>query len=124
MIIPKKIIIGDTQYDIKKRLWLFNKNYSGKITYSCRLLEIRESCDKNEQDYFFHELAHGVLKELEFNHPKIIRFRNNEEFVQEIGLILRKSFLDLMQAQKTTSPTDSGLNSDLTKDSANPSLES
>ena len=48
------------------------------------------------EDTFFHEIAHGILKELEFNYPKMSSFRNNESFVQEMGLTLRKTFIDLL----------------------------
>lgn len=51
------------------------------------------------EDIFFHEISHGVIKELEYNHPRIAVFRTNEAFVQEMGLILRKTFLELLESQ-------------------------
>ena len=104
MIIPKKIKIGETNYNIKfKRVvdWT-NKKVTGEINYGEGIMKIKnhKQGDKFKEDIFFHEMAHGVLKELEFNHPKISKFRCDELFVQEMGLTLRKTFLDLLKSQK------------------------
>ncbi len=102
MIIPKNIVIGGRKYNIKqKRIidWR-NKSVVGQISYYSKNMKIQKMDDgKYKEDIFFHEIAHGVLKELEFNFPKISKFRNNEEFVQELGLTLRKTFLDLLEKQ-------------------------
>jgi hypothetical protein len=37
---------------------------------------------------------------MEFNYPQITKFRNDEQFTQELGLNLRKLFLDLLEKQK------------------------
>lgn len=104
MKIPKKLLIGDRLYRIKNKLMfvnLFDSDISGNINYNTNIMKIKKVKDnKTEEDIFFHEVTHGILKELEFNHPKIVKFRNDEEFVQEMGLILRKIFLDLMEKQK------------------------
>ena len=102
MIIPKKIKIGKFTFNVKEKLLLIKgENISGKINYGNLNLIIKSGMvDRAKEDTFFHEIAHGILKELEFNHPKISNFRNNEPFVQELGLLLRKTFIDLMNKQK------------------------
>lgn len=52
------------------------------------------------EDTFFHEMAHGILKEMEFNYPQITKFRSDENFTQELGLCLRKLFLHLLEEQE------------------------
>lgn len=101
MKIPKEILIGDTMYKIKLKNYYFSDNsLGGNINYNNSIMGIRKSLKgKFKEDTFFHEVAHGILKELEFNHPKIHSFRNNENFVQEMGLILRKTFIDLLKKQ-------------------------
>jgi len=103
MIIPNKIRIGEHNYTISK-CWKVdwkNNNVVGQINYNDKKIRLKD-CNTDErinEDNFFHEIAHGMLKELEFNHPKISVFRNDEGFVQEIGLLMRKTFLDLMNKQ-------------------------
>ncbi len=41
----------------------------------------------------------GVLKEMEFNYPKMSKFRSDDTFVQELGLVLRNTFIDLLKKQ-------------------------
>jgi len=74
----------------------------GSVNYGDKLIKIKK-CKKDEritQDTFFHEIAHAILKELEFNHPQITKFRSDEIFVQELGLTLRKTFIDLLKSQE------------------------
>ena len=100
MKIPEKILIRDTTYKIKLKNYYFNDALGGNINYNNSVMGIKKSLKgKFKEDTFFHEVAHGVLKELEFNHPKIHSFRNNEDFVQEMGLVLRKTFIDLLEKQ-------------------------
>ena len=103
MKIPTKIKIGEYEYNIKKCWkvdWL-NRNIIGQINYGRKELKLEIFEDKRiNEDNFFHEIAHGILKELEFNHPQISKFRNDESFVQEMGLNLRKTFLDLLKKQE------------------------
>lgn len=102
MKIPNKLIIGETQYKIKmKRVINWNKEIGGQINYNYNLLILKKGMSKKIlESSFFHEIAHGILKELEFNYPKISNFRDNEKFVQEMGLVLRKTFLDLLEKQE------------------------
>lgn len=102
MIIPKTIKIGETDYKISESLFLFReKSLCGEITYHRKKMKIRlNQTNRGKEDTFFHEVAHGILKELEFNYPKITLLRNDEDFVQELGLLMRKTFLDLMEKQK------------------------
>lgn len=101
MKIPQKIKIGNTEYKVKKKNYYFNKTLGGQINYNLRTMYIRKSGIKvDEEENFFHEIAHGTCKELEFNYPKIVAFRNNESFIQELGIVLRKTFLDLLKKQK------------------------
>ncbi len=101
MKIPKKIKIGEVEYTISQKRYFFNKTIGGSINYGEKTLDIKKNTDqKIKEDTFFHEISHGVLKELEFNHPKVSKFRNNEGFVQEMGLILRTTFLDLLRQQR------------------------
>lgn len=103
MIIPNKLIIGRNIYKIKiKRIldWT-NKDICGHINYHKAILKIKKTNNnRSKEDTLFHEIAHGLLKELEFNHPQISKFRDNEIFVQELGLNLRKTFLDLLKKQR------------------------
>lgn len=104
MIIPKKIKIGNHYYDVKKVKivdWT-NRDVIGNINYGKKRMKFKsfEKDERTDEDIFFHEISHGLLKELEFNHPKISVFRNDEVFVQEMGLTLRKTFLDLLESQE------------------------
>lgn len=104
MKIPERIKIGEHYYDVRKVLivdWK-NRSVSGDINYGTKLMRLKtfKKDDRINQDIFFHEIAHGILKELEFNHPQISKFRNDEDFVQELGLTLRKTFLDLLESQE------------------------
>lgn len=104
MIIPEKIKIGEHYYDVKKvRIVDWSNSFiSGNIHYGKKLMKLKvwEKDERLTQDTFFHEVAHAILKELEFNHPQISNFRTNEDFVQELGLTLRKAFLDLLESQE------------------------
>jgi hypothetical protein len=102
MKIPKKIKIGGTEYRVKeKRLINWNSNISGQIRYGSNTLILKKSAsERAEQDSFFHEIAHGILREMAYNYPKITKFQNDEDFVQELGLVLRKTFLDLLSKNK------------------------
>lgn len=103
MKIPNRIKIGEHFYDIKKvRLIGWNDTIVGQIHYGNKRIKIRMSNKdmRDNEDTFFHEVAHGLLKELEFNNPSIVKFRNDECFVQEMGLLLRKTFLDLLKSQE------------------------
>jgi hypothetical protein len=103
--IPDKIRIGDHYYNIK-RLRIIdwsNWNVSGQINYATKVMKINEKASKDEriiESTFFHEIAHGILKELEFNNPQLSKFRCNESFVEELGLTLRKTFIDLLKSQE------------------------
>ena len=101
MKIPTKIKIGEVEYKVSEKKFYFNDNISGNINYNLAQINIRKTLSSKEKEAtFFHEIAHGILKELEFNHPKISPFRSNEDFVQEMGLTLRKAFLDLLKKQE------------------------
>ena len=103
MNIPKKIKIGEHLYDIKKvRVVDWNNSaVGGSINYLTKKMILKKgSSDKKIiETTFFHEVAHGLLKELEYNHPKASKFRCDEEFVAELGLELRKTFIDLLESQ-------------------------
>ena len=104
MKIPDKIRIGKYNYNIKKvRIidWT-NSNIDGQISYSSKMMKIKinKKDERITESTFFHEIVHGILKELEYNYPKISSFRSNESFVQELALILRKTFIDLLDAQE------------------------
>lgn len=102
MKIPKYIRIGDTEYKIKKKIIIdWNESIAGQINYWKKELLIKEYGDnKIDESNFFHGIAHGIMKEMEYNHPKVVDLRNNENFIQELGLVLRKTFKDLMEKQK------------------------
>lgn len=103
LIIPKKIRIGGTDYKISQpwRVDWRNSHVSGQINYDSEEIKLKKGvAERSKEDTFFHEIAHGVLKEMEFNYPRINKFRMNEGFVQELGLVLRKTFLDLLKKQK------------------------
>lgn len=104
MIIPDKIKIGRNYYTIKKvkhMVW-GDTSIVGKINYGDKLMKLKMYKRDNisNQDTFFHEVAHGLLKELEFNYPQMVKFRNDESFTQELGLTLRITFLDLLGRQE------------------------
>lgn len=104
MRIPEKVKIGEHYYNIRRVRIVDWKNSGivGQINYGVKEMKLKmfEKDDRVNQDTFFHEVAHGILKELEFNHPQISKFRNDEIFVQEFGLTLRKTFLDLLKNQE------------------------
>ena len=103
MIIPDKITIGVKEYRVKRLRFieLFNSNIQGQICYGEGVLKIKNVGDERAtEEVFFHELAHGILHEMEFNYPQITKFRNDEQFTQELGLVLRKTFLELIEGQK------------------------
>ncbi len=98
MKIPKKIKIGNKEYNIKKTNFYFNDTLGGQINYNTDTIKIKNG--NQEEITFFHEIAHGILKELEFNYPKMVAFRNNESFTHELGLTLMSTFLDLLKKQE------------------------
>jgi len=103
MIIPKKITIGNKEYHIKIQYFvdLFHSNIYGNINYMEGVMKIKKVKDNRAmEDTFFHELAHGLLKEMEFNYPSMVKFRNDEKFVQELGLHIRNVFIELLEKQK------------------------
>jgi hypothetical protein len=102
MRIPKRILIGQHYYNISK-CWLIDwkRDLAGQINYITKELKLLKNTDDKEiEGTFFHEVAHGLLRELEFNYPKITAYRHDEKFVQELGLNLRKTFLDLLNNQE------------------------
>lgn len=98
---PKTINIGNKVYKIKvlkflERFWFLKHNMAANINYKDNLIKTVEFDDPKENEAnLFHEITHGILREMEFNHPGIITYRNNEVFVEELGLALRKTFIDL-----------------------------
>lgn len=101
MKIPNKIKIGSSLYDIKKKhFFTSNPQQLGKIDYYDRKMYIKILPDKRRtEQIFFHEIAHGLLKELEFNYPQLSCFKNNERFTQELGLMLRNLFVELNRVE-------------------------
>ena len=103
MKMPKRVRIGESTYIIKMQHFIdfLNLGISGKINYSKKVVKIKKTSDKRMmEDVFFHEIAHGVLKEMEFNYPQLTKFRNDEAFTQELGLHLRTLFLNLLNDQE------------------------
>ena len=103
MKIPKKLTIGESCYNIKQvRRIDWSSTVVGQINYHTKKIKIRmnKKDDKLNEETFFHEIAHGILKELEFNTPKITRFRQDESFIHEMGLMLRNTFLELLDKQE------------------------
>lgn len=102
MKIPNKIKIGDKEFDINfKRLINFDKNISGQIRLNDNKIILTKNLKgKILEDTFFHEISHGLFREMEFNYPQMAKFRNDESFIQEFGLLLRKTFLDLLSKQE------------------------
>ena len=103
MKIPSNLKIGATIYKIivKRFIKFSNPNIAGNINYNKRLITIKKTTDQRAtEDIFFHELAHGLLKEMEFNYPAVTKFRHDELFTQELGLNLRKMFLELLRNQE------------------------
>lgn len=100
--IPEKVKIGDECFKIKNKKWIdFKGNVSGQINYTTSTILIKKGLpEKIKEDTFFHEIAHGILKEMSFNYPFLEKYRNDESFAQELGLILRKIFLDLLKNQE------------------------
>lgn len=102
MKIPHKILIGESLYQVKqtKFISMSKESIVALINYDKKLIKLKSIKDTRLlEDHFFHEVSHGLLKELEFNHPKISNFRTNEAFIQELGLTLRITFLDLLKSQ-------------------------
>ncbi len=102
MKIPKTIRIGNKEFKIKiKNRISWSKKISGQINYDDKELMINKKLKGRDlESTFFHELAHGLFHEMEFNYPQMVKFRNDETFIQEFGLNLRKTFLDLLEKQK------------------------
>lgn len=100
---PKELYIGDHLYKFKvvrliEKLIFKKNNIAANINYKDSIIKTLEfENEKENQANLFHELAHGILREMEFNHPKIIKFRNDEKFIEEFGLVLRKTFIDLQK---------------------------
>ena len=95
-------MIGDSKYKVREKNYWFSRlgNISGNINYANQVINMSNiQTERCKEDTFFHEIAHGILKELEFNYPAITKYRNDELFTQELGLMLRKTFLDLIQKQ-------------------------
>ena len=104
MKIPDKIKIGNRDFKVKiKRLINWDNNISGQIRHGdAKLILAKNLSGKRLEDTFFHEISHGLFKEMEFNYPQMVKFRNDETFIQEFGLLLRNTFLDLLKKQDAT----------------------
>jgi hypothetical protein len=77
------------------------KCVAGQINYTTGEILVKDILrGKEMESTFFHEIAHGILKELEFNYPNVHILRNNEEFTHELGLNLRQIFLQLLDEQR------------------------
>lgn len=104
MKFPKRIKIGDYYYSIKKMKIVDWNNFKvdGQVNYFRKTIKVKanEKHKKMEEETLFHEIAHGLMKELEYNYPKLVKFRNDEDFTQEFGLMLRKIFVELLEAQE------------------------
>lgn len=101
MKIPKNVKIGKLLYKIEicKRI---NKQNSlmGRVDYQDKKIKILKMSDNRQIEMvLFHEIAHGIIGELEFNYPKISIFKDDEIFIGEFTLLLRKTFLDLLDKQ-------------------------
>lgn len=98
---PQDINIGDKRYKIKivrylERFLFLRNNIAANINYKTGVIKtVIFNDSKEDEANFFHEIAHGMLREMEFNHPKIITFRKNEKFIEEFALVLRKTIIDL-----------------------------
>ena len=108
MNIPKTIKIGSNEFKIKNKFNIdWNGNIAGQINFSKnRILLKKGSNHRCKEDTFFHEVAHGIFKEISYNYPQIIKFSDNESFIQEFGLLLRKTFLDLLDKQELIKQND------------------
>lgn len=97
--LPKTIKIGESNYKIKiVKIIDLSNNVVGQINHFTKTIKIKLGKDERlNEETFFHELTHGMLKELEFNYPKVSNLRCNEKFVQEMGLTLRTMFLSLKE---------------------------
>ena len=99
MKIPRTILIGNSDYKIIRKDWVFNKVLGGEINYDAKTIKIRKGDKGIMEDTFFHEMAHGVMKEMEYNYPQVTKYRNDDDFIQELGLTLRKTFKSLLDNQ-------------------------
>ena len=100
MKLPETVRIGQKVYTVGEKRYVFDKNLGGSINYNVDTISIRKGMPEREVEAtFFHEIAHGVLHELEFTHPQITSFRSNETFVQEMGLMMRQIFQQLVHEQ-------------------------
>lgn len=100
MKIPEKITIGQSEYKIKHCKCIDRSdNISGQINYRSKVIKLVKQKDdeRMNETTFFHEIVHGLLQELEYNHPKITAFRRDEVFTQELALMLRNTFLELSE---------------------------
>ncbi len=101
MIIPNKITIGKSIYNVFNR-YLFFRSHAGIINYFEKEIVLKRKYNKGRtgESTFFHEVSHGIVNELQYNYPKIIPLKDDEDFVQELGLLLRRVFMDLLAQQE------------------------
>ena len=110
MIIPKTIKIGSTKYkvslvkvvDYMEMIKMRFRKEKGIIFGRIDGQEIRIKKDlnnKHQKETFFHEMAHGIMWEMERSHPKVWAWRKDEAFICKLGSVLSRTFSNLMKSQ-------------------------
>ena len=102
MKIPKKVKIGNETFKIKVKRFM-KKNLYGSICQCKKVIKINKNNSTRELEAtFFHEIVHGLLKEMSFNYPFLKNKRFDEDFVEEMGLLMRNIYLDLLKKDESS----------------------
>lgn len=103
MKIPKTIQIHNRILRVRRPHMLF-RNRAGSFDILTGIIYVRRQLKDYpdlESISFFHELSHGILLNLCSNNPSASNLVNDELFVNELGLNIRKVFLDLKGGKQT-----------------------
>ena len=102
MKIPKTIEINNRILRVRRPKMLF-RNQAGTFNLLSGVISIRRQLKDFpfiESISFFHELSHAILLNLSSNHPIASNLVNDEPFCNELGLNIRKIFLDLKGGER------------------------
>ena len=113
MKIPSSIKIGNKEYAIKEvkivnffntlnplRLFKDGGTIIGQICKDNKDIRLQKDLKpKKKKMVFFHELAHGIMWEMEKSHPQVSAWRDDEVFTDKFGRMLSRTFDNLMKSQ-------------------------
>ena len=105
--IPEEVRIGNSHYKvIQHKIVTSNFGFDallnlikgqvrlGQINFNNKEIKIKKD-GYNKRKTFLHEVAHGIMYEMEKRYPKASAWNNDEAFMGRLGIVLDKTLTDL-----------------------------